>query len=104
MKLQDASKILGLIRNSSIWELLERLKTHRYRARKIRRKYIPKDSGKLRPLGIPTLEDKIVQMSARRFALDLSGAQQPKPEEKLQLERVMCPEKSGHVILLSRGS
>ena len=53
--------------DANLSDLLERLKTHRYRAKKIRRKYIPKASGKLRPLGIPTLEDKIVQMSARRL-------------------------------------
>ena len=53
--------------DANLRDLLERLKTHRYRARLIRRKYIPKTSGKLRPLGIPSLEDKIVQMSARRL-------------------------------------
>jgi len=53
--------------DANLEDLLERLKTHRYRAKMIRRKYIPKASGKLRPLGIPTLEDKIVQMSARRL-------------------------------------
>jgi len=53
--------------DANLSDLLERLKTHRYRAKMIRRKYIPKASGKLRPLGIPTLEDKIVQMSVRRL-------------------------------------
>ena len=53
--------------DANLRDLLERLKTHRYRAKQIRRKYIPKASGKLRPLGIPSLEDKIVQMSARRL-------------------------------------
>ena len=48
--------------DANLSDLLERLKTHRYRAKKIRRKYIPKASGKLRALGMPTLEDKIVQM------------------------------------------
>lgn len=53
--------------DANLRDLLERLKTERYRAKQIRRKYIPKASGKLRPLGIPSLEDKIVQMSARRL-------------------------------------
>jgi RNA-directed DNA polymerase len=53
--------------DANLRDLLERLKTQRYRAKQIRRKYIPKTSGKLRPLGIPSLEDKIVQMSARRL-------------------------------------
>ena len=34
-------------------ELVERLKGNRYRAKFVRRQYIPKGPGKLRPLGIP---------------------------------------------------
>lgn len=41
--------------------LAERLKSKRYKAKLIKRHYIPKSNGKLRPLGIPALEDKIVQ-------------------------------------------
>jgi group II intron reverse transcriptase/maturase len=42
-------------------ELQERLKTGRYRAQPLRRSYIPKEDGGLRPIGIPALEDKVVQ-------------------------------------------
>ncbi len=41
--------------------LSERLKRGAYRARPVRRTYIAKTDGRQRPLGIPVLEDKIVQ-------------------------------------------
>jgi RNA-directed DNA polymerase len=42
-------------------DLGELLKTKRYKTKLIKRVYIPKENGKQRPLGIPALEDKIVQ-------------------------------------------
>ncbi|MCK9898040.1 group II intron reverse transcriptase/maturase [Frankia sp. AgB32] len=42
-------------------DLHERLHTGRYQAKPSRRAYIPKADGRQRPLGIATLEDKIVQ-------------------------------------------
>jgi len=42
-------------------DLSGRLKRGAYRAKPVRRAYIPKADGRLRPLGVPTLEDKIVQ-------------------------------------------
>jgi group II intron reverse transcriptase/maturase len=44
-------------------ELHERLRAGAYRAKASRRVYIPKADGRQRPLGIATLEDKIVQRS-----------------------------------------
>ena len=47
-------------------ELLTLFKTCRYRAPKIRRVHIPKGKTGTRPLGIPTIEDKILQEAVRR--------------------------------------
>lgn len=47
-------------------ELEERLRSGRYRATSVRRRWIAKPgSVKMRPLGIPVLEDKIVQQAVR---------------------------------------
>lgn len=45
----------------NIADLHKRLRANQYRAQPLRRVYIGKDDGKLRPLSIPILEDKIVQ-------------------------------------------
>jgi len=42
-------------------DLSDRLKRGAYRAKPVERTYIPKSDGRQRPLGIPVLEDKIVQ-------------------------------------------
>ena len=46
---------------ANLRDLHERVHSGRYRARPSRRAYIPKADGRLRPLGIAALEDKIVQ-------------------------------------------
>ncbi len=48
----------------NIRDLSDRLKRGAYRARPVKRVYIPKSSGEQRPIGIPSIEDKIVQKAA----------------------------------------
>ena len=49
---------------SNLQNLSDRLARGAYRAKPVKRVYIPKADGKQRPIGIPVLEDKIVQRAA----------------------------------------
>ncbi|XP_014680338.1 PREDICTED: putative uncharacterized protein YkfC, partial [Priapulus caudatus] len=71
---QAASGIDGITPSkyeSSLFENIQRLdeqlKAKRYRANTIKRVYIPKANGKQRPLGLPTVDDKVVQQSVSQI-------------------------------------
>jgi len=51
----------------NIADLVKRLKQKNYRAKLVRRQYIPKINGKLRSLGIPATNDKVLQFAVAKI-------------------------------------
>ena len=79
-----------------IQEIQQELIEGKYHPRPVRRTYIPKGDGKQRPLGLPTIKDKIVQMAVKLVLeplfeadfLDSSYEFRPKRSAHQALDRI----------------
>jgi group II intron reverse transcriptase/maturase len=101
---QSFDDIEKLGRDQWLDELAEELRKGTYQPKPVRRVYIPKGDGKQRPLGIPRIADRVVQMAAVLvlepiFEADLEPEQHAYRPERSALDAVRLVKRlirSGH--------
>ena len=67
------------VKNYNNIEMVEKIQrkllSGNYQPKRVKRIYIPKPNGKMRPLGIPTIEDRIIQQSIKQVLEPIAEAQ-----------------------------
>ena len=105
---ESISDILMKGEDIVISEIHQNLKERKYRPKQVERVYIPKPDGRMRPLGIPTIRDRIVQTATKHLIepifeadfIDCSYGFRPNRCAHEALEEIRKTMNAGYTIVL----